>query len=103
MYFTIDKLDLGEFVFDKEHSSDSEKVFTSINKSGDKLTLKNKRSSHWDSEASEMKSASHMVLYASISGNEAVIPGKNYRKMVLGDKIILVGKERNLTGIIKTQ
>ncbi len=103
VYFTIDKLDLGEFVFDKEHSSDSEKVFTSINKSGDKLTLKNKRSSHWDSEASEMKSASHMVLYASILGNEAIIPEKNYRKLVVGDTIVLVGKEQNLTGIIKTQ
>lgn len=80
VYFTIEKLDLGEFSLDAEKSSGAMKVFFRRDGSGDSLTLKMKTKKNIDPGTYTMETTNRTVLEASLSGELITIPEKEYKK-----------------------
>ena len=96
--YSIERLDLGEFAFEKEKSSSGEYVFAKKDGSGDTLVWRKRGGENMDD--SELKDKAIVGLIATFSGDKFVIPKSEYKKTVSTDGITITGKEKNLTGVM---
>ncbi len=96
VYFSIDRLDLGEFAYDASKSGAGKKVFVRKDGSGDTLTLGVKTKNTIDPKTWTVKSSPTTVLDATLSGYSFRIPKREYKKAP-GDAAI-TGKMKNLAG-----
>ncbi len=84
LLFPIKPLDLQDFTYDKENSSEAAVIFIRKDGSGDKLTVSPK------------------TVTAEISGFSFKIPKKEYTREDSEGAVTISGKNKNLTGTIKT-
>ena len=99
VYFSIDRLDLGEFAYDASKSGSGKKgkkVFVRKDGSGDTLTLGVRTKKKIDPMTWTVKSSRTTVLDATLSGYSFRIPKREYKKAP-GDAAI-TGKMKNLAG-----
>ncbi len=96
VYFSIDRLDFGEFAYDASKSGAGKKVFVRKDGSGDTLTLGVKTKIKIDPMTWIEHPSIKTVLDATLSGYRFRIPKGEYKK-TSGSKTI-IGKMRNLAG-----
>ena len=96
VYFSIDRLDLGEFAYDASKSGARKKVFVRKDGSGDTLTLHVKTKKKIDPMTWTVKSSRTTVLDATLSGYSFRIPKREYKKAPGG--VAITGKMKNLAG-----
>ncbi len=99
--FPIEKLDLSDFVYDRDQSSENKKVFVRSSVSSDRLTLQSKKITKKNPDSGDSSSYINTVLYAKIAGHTAVIPRKEYNNSFSEDDVTLSWKGKNLTGTTK--
>ncbi len=100
VYFTIQKLDLSEFVFDSTVNEKGRLVFRRKGDSGDTLTVvKQGGKKHYiENLAIVEKNSSEGHIEAYISGTKFRIAGKNYSRDKVNGTVTITGSGGNLTG-----
>ncbi|MCR5022888.1 MAG: hypothetical protein K6A90_00960 [Lachnospiraceae bacterium] len=94
IHFDIEKLNLADFEYSKEKSSDSEDIFVRKDGSGDRLVLKKKIKK----DNANKETISYKSLSAGINGVKFTVPGGEYKKSPTNTGITLKGNDKNITG-----
>ncbi len=97
VYFDISPLDLSEFTYDAQKSTNGKKVYVRKDGSTDRLELRSETKHYIDSKTYTVKAKNRKVLYAYISGSEFKVSKREYKKTNSG---IVIGKNRNLKGTV---